>query len=178
MFSLQRPRQESSFSPPHTYGYICGPLLSELGAGPAPKEDNDPDAEGGGCQSMPFLRRYCRTPSSSSLGGSLLNGWGSVSEENFTSTRCSLVSSSDGSFLVDANFAQALAVAVDSFCFGLSPSEAEPAYPGTWIPLVPRALSACTRPCFLPQTSGAVGGGQGQMGAGYFSVSLRTKNAN
>ncbi|XP_030394308.1 roundabout homolog 4 isoform X2 [Gopherus evgoodei] len=125
----QRPRQESSFSPPHTYGYICGPLLSELGAGPAPKEDNDPDAEGGGCQSMPFLRRYCRTPSSSSLGGSLLNGWGSVSEENFTSTRCSLVSSSDGSFLVDANFAQALAVAVDSFCFGLSPSEAEPAYP-------------------------------------------------
>ncbi|XP_039352056.1 roundabout homolog 4 isoform X2 [Mauremys reevesii] len=126
----QRPRQESSFSPPHTYGYICGPLRSELGAGPAPGEDDDPDVAGGGCQSMPFLRRYCRTPSSSSLGGSLLNGWGSVSEENFTSTRCSLVSSSDGSFLVDANFAQALAVAVDSFCFGLSPSEAEPAYPG------------------------------------------------
>uniref|UniRef100_A0A674IJV5 Uncharacterized protein n=1 Tax=Terrapene triunguis TaxID=2587831 RepID=A0A674IJV5_9SAUR len=130
-FSLQRHRQESAFSPPHTYGYICGPLRSELGAGPAPEEDDDPDAEGGGCQSMPFLRRYCRTPSSSrseaegSLGGSLLNGWGSVSEENFTSTRCSLVSSSDGSFLVDANFAQALAVAVDSFCFGLSPSEAE-----------------------------------------------------
>nr|XP_042707919.1 roundabout homolog 4 isoform X3 [Chrysemys picta bellii] len=131
----QRHRQESAFSPPHTYGYICGPLRSELGAGPAPEEDDDPDAEGGGCQSMPFLRRYCRTPSSShseaegSLGGSLLNGWGSVSEENFTSTRCSLVSSSDGSFLVDANFAQALAVAVDSFCFGLSPSEAEQAYP-------------------------------------------------
>ncbi|KAM9114008.1 roundabout homolog 4 [Pangshura tecta] len=121
----QRPRQESSFSPPHTYGYICGPLRSELGAGPAPGEDDDPEAEG----SMPFLRRYCRTPSSSSLGGSLLNGWGSLSEENFTSPRCSLVSSSDGSFLVDANFAQALAVAVDSFCFGLSPSEAEPAYP-------------------------------------------------
>ncbi|XP_053861810.1 roundabout homolog 4 [Malaclemys terrapin pileata] len=131
----QRHRQESAFSPPHTYGYICGPLRSELGAGPAPEEDDDPDAEGGGCQSMPFLRRYCRTPSSSrseaegSLGGSLLNGWGSVSEENFTSTRCSLVSSSDGSFLVDANFAQALVVAVDSFCFGLSPSEAEQAYP-------------------------------------------------
>ncbi|TFK06313.1 trans-L-3-hydroxyproline dehydratase [Platysternon megacephalum] len=134
-FSLQRHRQESSFSPPHTYGYICGPLRSELGAGPASDADDDPDAEGGGCQSVPFLRRYCRTPSSGhseaegSLGGSLLNGWGSVSEENFTSTRCSLVSSSDGSFLVDANFAQALAVAVDSFCFGLSPSEAEQAYP-------------------------------------------------
>ncbi|XP_034610605.1 roundabout homolog 4 isoform X2 [Trachemys scripta elegans] len=131
----QRHRQESTFSPPHTYGYICGPLRSELGAGPAPEEDDDPDAEGSGCQSMPFLHRYCRRPSSSrseaegSLGGSLLNGWGSVSEENFTSTRCSLVSSSDGSFLVDANFAQALAVAVDSFCFGLSPSEAEQAYP-------------------------------------------------
>ncbi|CAM4686672.1 roundabout homolog 4 isoform X2 [Caretta caretta] len=137
----QRHRQESTssapwaFSPPHTYGYICGPLRSELGVGPAPEEDDDPVAEGGGCQSMPFLRRYCRTPSSSrseaegSLGGSLLNGWGSVSEENFTSTRCSLVSSSDGSFLVDANFARALAVAVDSFCFGLSQSEAEQACP-------------------------------------------------
>ncbi|XP_074792607.1 roundabout homolog 4 isoform X2 [Natator depressus] len=145
----QRHRQESTssapwaFSPPHTYGYICGPLRSELGVGPAPEEDDDPAAEGGGCQSMPFLRRYCRTPSSSrseaegSLGGSLLNGWGSVSEENFTSTRCSLVSSSDGSFLVDANFARALAVAVDSFCFGLSQSEAEQACPDFSLPASP-----------------------------------------
>uniref|UniRef100_A0A8C8RU34 Uncharacterized protein n=1 Tax=Pelusios castaneus TaxID=367368 RepID=A0A8C8RU34_9SAUR len=126
-----------AFCPPHTYGYICGPLPSELGVGPVHEEEDDHDTKGGGCHSVPFLRRYCRTPSSSlsetegSLGGSLLNGWGSVSEENFTSTRCSLVSSSDGSFLVDANFATALAVAVDSFCFGLSQGEAELSYPGT-----------------------------------------------
>ncbi|XP_067419276.1 roundabout homolog 4 [Emydura macquarii macquarii] len=128
--------------PPHTYGYICGPLPSELGVGPAQEEDDDPDTEGASCHAM---RRYCRTPSSSrseaegSLGGSLLNGWGSVSEENFTSTRCSLVSSSDGSFLVDASFAQALAVAVDSFCFGLSPGEAEPGYPDFSPPASPLA---------------------------------------
>uniref|UniRef100_A0A8C3TCX1 Uncharacterized protein n=1 Tax=Chelydra serpentina TaxID=8475 RepID=A0A8C3TCX1_CHESE len=103
---------------------------AELGAGPAPEEADDPNTEGGGCPSLPFLAE-------GSLGGSLLNGWDSGSEENFSSTRCSLVSSSDGSFLVDANFAQALAVAVDSFCRGLSPSEAEPASPGTWSPPCP-----------------------------------------
>ncbi|XP_074832788.1 roundabout homolog 4 isoform X2 [Carettochelys insculpta] len=119
-------RQVSAFLP-HTYGYICSPLPSELGAGPA-LEDDDPKAKGGGCHPLRFSHQYCRTPSSSSLGGSLLNAWGSVSEENFTSPRCSLVSSSDGSFLADASFAQALAVAGDSFCFGLSSSAAEQSY--------------------------------------------------
>uniref|UniRef100_A0A672VA49 Uncharacterized protein n=1 Tax=Strigops habroptila TaxID=2489341 RepID=A0A672VA49_STRHB len=55
--------------------------------------------------------------------GSLLNGWGSVSEDNFTSARCSLVSSCDGSFLLDASFARALAVAVDGLCFGLEDTD-------------------------------------------------------
>ncbi|XP_053223454.1 roundabout homolog 4 isoform X1 [Podarcis raffonei] len=115
------------FSPPHTYGYICGPLASELLENSAVDDDDDPNMEEeGGCRSTKFFRSFCWTPSSSlseddaSLGGSLLNGWGSVSEDNGTSTRCSLVSSTDGSFLVDASFAQALAVAVDSFCFGLA----------------------------------------------------------
>lgn len=57
------------------------------------------------------------------MAGSLVNGWGSVSEDNYTSARCSMVSSSDGSFLMDASFAKALAVAVDSFCLGITPSE-------------------------------------------------------
>ncbi|KAM6431808.1 roundabout homolog 4 isoform 2-T2 [Liasis olivaceus] len=117
--------------PPHTYGYICGPLAIELLENDALDEDDDPNMVDGPCSSTKFFRSSCQTPSSSlsedeaSLGGSLVNGWGSVSEDNGTSTRCSLVSSSDGSFLLDANFAQALAVAVDSFCFGLSKKEVD-----------------------------------------------------
>ncbi|XP_044293536.1 roundabout homolog 4 isoform X1 [Varanus komodoensis] len=121
-----------AFSPPHTYGYICSPLASELLTADAAGDD-DPNLMDSSSRSTPFFRAFCRTPSSSlsedeaSLGGSLLNGWGSVSEDNGTSPRCSLVSSSDGSFLADANFAQALAVAVDSFCFGLTQREVDKA---------------------------------------------------
>ncbi|XP_061448997.1 roundabout homolog 4 isoform X2 [Rhineura floridana] len=119
--------------PPHTYGYICSPLPSELPENSAVEDDDPNMEEEGGCHSTKFFHSFRWTSSSSlseddaSLGGSLLNGWGSVSEDNGTSTRCSLVSSSDGSFLVDANFAQALAVAVDSFCFGLTPREVDKA---------------------------------------------------
>ncbi|XP_062995574.1 roundabout homolog 4 [Elgaria multicarinata webbii] len=126
------PATPRPFSPPHTYGYICSPLASELLETDAAGDD-DPNLVEGGCRPTPFFRAFCRTPSSSlsedeaSLGGSLLNGWGSVSEDNGTSTRCSLVSSSDGSFLMDANFAQALTVAVDSFCFGLTQREVDKA---------------------------------------------------
>ncbi|XP_026527096.1 roundabout homolog 4 [Notechis scutatus] len=115
--------------PSHSYGYICGPLAIELLENDVLDEDEDPNMVEGPCSSTKFFRSSCQTPSSSlsedeaSLGGSLVNGWGSISEDNGTSTRCSLVSSSDGSFLLDANFAQALAVAVDSFCFGLAKKE-------------------------------------------------------
>ncbi|XP_048418363.2 roundabout homolog 1 isoform X2 [Stegostoma tigrinum] len=142
--SFQRP-----FSPPHTYGYICGPLPSDLETDAADydDEDDDLDVEVARVNSRRFFHRLCRTPTSSisecesSLAGSLANGWGSVSEDNFTSARCSMVSSSDGSFLMDANFAQALAVAVDSFCFGLK--QTEMATPYTALPptsCVPTAL--------------------------------------
>ncbi|ETE74096.1 Roundabout-like 1, partial [Ophiophagus hannah] len=114
-----------------SYGYICGPLAIELLENDVLDEDEDPNMVEGPCSSTKFFHSSCQTPSSSlsedeaSLGGSLVNGWGSVSEDNGTSTRCSLVSSSDGSFLLDANFAQALAVAVDSFCFGLAKKEVD-----------------------------------------------------
>ncbi|MEE6484549.1 hypothetical protein FKM82_013905 [Ascaphus truei] len=117
--SLPRP-----FSSVHTYGYICSPLPSDLVETDSVDEDDDPEGEE--VNSMKSYRKYCETPTSSiseyesSMAGSLVNGWGSVSEDNFTSARCSMVSSSDGSFLMDANFAKALAVAVDSFCFGTS----------------------------------------------------------
>lgn len=91
--------------------------------------DEDDDLELGEVSSLKSYRKYCETPTSSiseyesSMAGSLVNGWGSVSEDNYTSARCSMVSSSDGSFLMDASFAKALAVAVDSFCLGMTQSE-------------------------------------------------------
>ncbi|XP_069470641.1 roundabout homolog 4 isoform X2 [Ambystoma mexicanum] len=126
------PRNSSSSSP-GTYGYICSPLPSDLVERDPADEDEDPELDEGCSTSLQFYRKYCHTPTSSvseyegSLGDSLVNGWGSISEDNFTSARCSMVSSSDGSFLMDANFAQALAVAVDSFCFGMSRGEVEEA---------------------------------------------------
>ncbi|XP_063799822.1 roundabout homolog 4 isoform X2 [Pseudophryne corroboree] len=123
--TLPRPFTSSS-----SYGYICSPLPSDLGEVDAADEDDDDDLELGEVSSLKSYRKYCETPTSSiseyesSMAGSLINGWGSVSEDNYTSARCSMVSSSDGSFLMDANFAKALAVAVDSFCLGMSQSEA------------------------------------------------------
>ncbi|NXO58033.1 ROBO4 protein, partial [Aramus guarauna] len=101
------PTTPRSFSPLHTYGYIYGPPASELGE----EEEEDEDEE----EERPTTR--------GSPGGSLLNGWGSVSEDNFASARCSLVSSCDGSFLLDASFARALAVAVDGLCFSLEDTD-------------------------------------------------------
>ncbi|XP_062894360.1 roundabout homolog 1 isoform X3 [Mobula hypostoma] len=139
---------ERPFSPPHTYGYICGPQLSDLETDTVDYDDDDDDLdmEVARVNLRRYFHRSCHSPTSSlsecesSLAGSLANGWGSVSEDNFTSARCSMVSSSDGSFLMDANFAQALAVAVDSFCFGLAQPEKETPY---------TALSSSS---FLPTT--------------------------
>ncbi|XP_069644391.1 roundabout homolog 4 isoform X3 [Haliaeetus albicilla] len=122
------PATPRSFSPPHTYGYIYGPPASELGEEEEEEEEEERPATRG------------------SPGGSLLNGWGSVSEDNFASARCSLVSSCDGSFLLDASFARALAVAVDGLCFSLEDTDgaygAGPSPPpspleGVFLPVVP-----------------------------------------
>uniref|UniRef100_A0A8K9UBR9 Roundabout, axon guidance receptor, homolog 1 (Drosophila) n=1 Tax=Oncorhynchus mykiss TaxID=8022 RepID=A0A8K9UBR9_ONCMY len=67
-----------------------------------------------------LLRGLEQTPASSmgdlesSVTGSMINGWGSASEEdNASSGRSSAVSSSDGSFFTDADFAQAVASAAE-----------------------------------------------------------------
>ncbi|KAL4681428.1 hypothetical protein H8959_006905 [Pygathrix nigripes] len=118
-------------SPPTTYGYISTPTASEFtgmgrtGGGVGP--------EGGVLLCPP---RPCLTPTPSE--GSLANGWGSASEDNAASARASLVSSSDGSFLADAHFARALAVAVDSFGFGLEPREADCVFTDASSPPSPR----------------------------------------
>ncbi|XP_062950215.1 roundabout homolog 4 isoform X2 [Cynocephalus volans] len=118
-------------SPPTTYGYISVPAASEL---------VDMGRAGGGVGSdrgvLLCPPRPCPTPTPSE--GSLANGWGSASEDNVPSARASLVSSSDGSFLADAHFARALAVAVDSLGFGLEPREADCVFTDASSPPSPR----------------------------------------
>lgn len=67
-----------------------------------------------------LLRGLEQTPASSmgdlesSVTGSMINGWGSASEEdNVSSGRSSAVSSSDGSFFTDTDFAQAVVAAAE-----------------------------------------------------------------
>ncbi|XP_037361433.1 roundabout homolog 4 isoform X2 [Talpa occidentalis] len=130
-------------SPPSTYGYISVPAASELA---------DMGRAGGGVGSevMGLLcpPRTCPTPTPSE--GSLANGWGSASEDNAPSARASLVSSSDGSFLADAHFARALAVAVDSFGLGLEPREADCVFTDVSSPPSPREDLFLTSALSLP----------------------------
>ncbi|XP_051541034.1 roundabout homolog 1-like isoform X1 [Myxocyprinus asiaticus] len=115
--SISRP-----FSPTPTFGYICGPADREMG--------NIVDEQ----ESQPIgLRRATlrSTPSSccSEWEGSLWNGWGSVSESNMTSARTSIISSSDCSFINDANFARVLAMTAESMSSSLSADLSPPASP-------------------------------------------------
>ncbi|XP_028611677.1 roundabout homolog 4 isoform X1 [Grammomys surdaster] len=130
-------------SPPTTYGYISIPTASGLA---------DMGRAGGGVGSevgnLLCPPRPCPTPTPSE--GSLANGWGSASEDNVPSARASLVSSSDGSFLADAHFARALAVAVDSFGFSLEPREADCVFTDASSPPSPRDDLSLTRSFSLP----------------------------
>nr|XP_055064219.1 roundabout homolog 1 isoform X2 [Misgurnus anguillicaudatus] len=106
--SISRP-----FSPTPTLGYIYGPADREI-------RDMDEEQES---QPIGLRRATLRsTPSSccSEWEGSLWNGWGSVSESNLTSARTSIISSSDCSFINDANFARVLAMTAESMSGTLS----------------------------------------------------------
>ncbi|MGH0129896.1 UNVERIFIED_CONTAM: hypothetical protein FKN15_029238 [Acipenser sinensis] len=118
---LSPPPPPRPISPPHTYGYISGPLVSDMDTD-APDEDADEaDVEVARMHTRRLLLRELeQTPASSvgdlesSVTGSMINGWGSASEEdNASSGRSSAVSSSDGSFFTDADFAQAVAAAAE-----------------------------------------------------------------
>ncbi|XP_045070570.1 roundabout homolog 1 isoform X2 [Coregonus clupeaformis] len=131
-------------SPSHTYGYISSPLAldtdgmeeEEMLEEEEEEEGDETDAEVANVhhhhthphphhpQQMHtrrlLLRDLEQTPASSvgdlesSVTGSMINGWGSASEEdNASSGRSSAVSSSDGSFFTDADFAQAVAAAAE-----------------------------------------------------------------
>ncbi|XP_060753757.1 roundabout homolog 1 isoform X3 [Neoarius graeffei] len=125
-------------SPSHTYGYISGPLgLDTDGLEDEEEEEGDEtDADvplvhqryphalipghQHGVHPRLMLRGLDQTPASStceldsSVTGSMINGWGSASEEDSGSSgRSSIISSSDGSFFTDADFAQAVAAAAE-----------------------------------------------------------------
>ncbi|XP_058866167.1 roundabout homolog 1-like isoform X1 [Acipenser ruthenus] len=117
------------FSPTPTFGYICGPMPSDLDA-----EDLADDLDVPGSRQLRprgGTPRRCPTPSSccSEWEGSLWNGWGSISEGNAPSARASLISSSDGSFMNDANFARVLAVAAETLGGGAFSDFSPPASP-------------------------------------------------
>ena len=136
------PSPPRPLSPTHTYGYITSPpgldpdnqeeeeeeeeeeggeletdpemtqahYHQNLQAHPLPRQHPPP-------RRLP-LRGLEQTPASSvgdldsSVTGSMINGWGSASEEdNGSSGRSSAVSSSDGSFFTDADFAPAAGLA-------------------------------------------------------------------
>ncbi|KAM4847662.1 roundabout homolog 4 isoform X3 [Urocitellus parryii] len=130
-------------SPPTTYGYISIPTAS--GLADMGRAGVGVESEAGGLLCPP---RPCPTPTPSE--GSLVNGWGSASEDNAPSARASLVSSSDGSFLADAHFARALAVAVDSFGFGLEPRETDCVFTDASSPPSPRDDLFLTSTLSLP----------------------------
>ncbi|MED6272492.1 Roundabout 1, partial [Characodon lateralis] len=130
-------------SPSHTYGYISSPLALDtdgLEEEDILEEEEDGDETDTEVAKMHYhhthphahphhpqmharrllLRGLEQTPASSmgdlesSVTGSMINGWGSASEEdNVSSGRSSAVSSSDGSFFTDADFAQAVAAAAE-----------------------------------------------------------------
>lgn len=133
------PAPPRPLSPPHTYGYISSPLGLDTD-GLEEEEDEEegdetdaevarvhqrrhqqhPPAPHHAGQQRLLLRGLEQTPASStcdlesSVTGSMINGWGSASEEdNASSGRSSVVSSSDGSFFTDADFAQAVAAAAE-----------------------------------------------------------------
>ncbi|XP_067849518.1 roundabout homolog 1 isoform X2 [Heptranchias perlo] len=111
-------------SPPHTYGYISGPLVSDMDTDAPEEEEEEEEAEVEVANMHTrrlLLHGLEQTPASSvgdlesSVTGSMINGWGSASEEdvNTSSGRSSAVSSSDGSFFTDADFAHAVAAAAE-----------------------------------------------------------------
>uniref|UniRef100_A0A8C7ZGU6 Roundabout, axon guidance receptor, homolog 2 (Drosophila) n=1 Tax=Oryzias sinensis TaxID=183150 RepID=A0A8C7ZGU6_9TELE len=147
--------------PPHApappVGYVSSTMVSDPETD-LPDEDldeeEDEEDEGYGAR---HHRGIDHTPGSSmdnldsSLTGSMVNGWGSASEDerNFSSHRSSLDSSSDGSVFTHCSFSQALVAAAD-----------KAGYPALWsfIPLAGKGLSHRPRPSSPFSTDGSTVG--------------------
>ncbi|XP_068547133.1 roundabout homolog 2 isoform X16 [Anas acuta] len=138
---------QSNTQPPQApvppLGYVSGNLISDLETD-VPDDDED-DIEEETVEISRPLRGLEHTPGSSmdnldsSVTGSMVNGWGSASDEdrNFSSHRSSVGSSSDDSIFTSGSFAQALVAAADKAGFrldGTSLTRAGKAYPSSQRP--------------------------------------------
>ncbi|KAJ8392078.1 hypothetical protein AAFF_G00078840 [Aldrovandia affinis] len=110
-------------APAPPVGYVSSTLVSDLETD-IPDEDEEDEEEEDDDEGYEIARPHRgieHTPGSSmdnldsSVTGSMVNGWGSASEDerNFSSRRSSAGSSSDGSIFTHAGFAQALVAAAD-----------------------------------------------------------------
>ncbi|XP_019331752.1 roundabout homolog 2 isoform X10 [Alligator mississippiensis] len=138
---------QSNTQPPQApvppLGYVSGNLISDLETD-VPDDDED-DIEEEAIEITRPLRGLEHTPGSSmdnldsSVTGSMVNGWGSASDEdrNFSSHRSSVGSSSDDSIFTSGSFAQALVAAADKAGFrldGTSLTRTGKAYPSSQRP--------------------------------------------
>ncbi|XP_075625757.1 roundabout homolog 2 isoform X13 [Balearica regulorum gibbericeps] len=122
---------QSNTQPPQApvppLGYVSGNLISDLETDVPDDDDEEDDIEEETVEISRPLRGLEHTPGSSmdnldsSVTGSMVNGWGSASDEdrNFSSHRSSVGSSSDDSIFTSGSFAQALVAAADKAGFRL-----------------------------------------------------------
>ncbi|XP_010397828.1 roundabout homolog 2 isoform X9 [Corvus cornix cornix] len=122
---------QSNTQPPQApvppLGYVSGNLISDLETDVPDDDDDEDDMEEETVEISRPLRGLEHTPGSSmdnldsSVTGSMVNGWGSASDEdrNFSSHRSSVGSSSDDSIFTSGTFAQALVAAADKAGFRL-----------------------------------------------------------
>ncbi|KAM4700840.1 roundabout homolog 2 isoform 7-T7 [Discoglossus pictus] len=104
-------------------GYVSGAFISDL-----EKDHEDDEIEDESLEITRPLRGLEYTPGSSmdnldsSVTGSMVNGWGSASDEdrNFSSHRSSVGSSSDDSIFTSGSFSQSLIAAADKAGFRLN----------------------------------------------------------
>uniref|UniRef100_A0A3P8VDL0 Roundabout, axon guidance receptor, homolog 2 (Drosophila) n=1 Tax=Cynoglossus semilaevis TaxID=244447 RepID=A0A3P8VDL0_CYNSE len=107
-------------APAPPVGYVSSTMVSDQETDLPDEEEEDEEEEDEGYGAR-HPRGIEHTPGSSmdnldsSLTGSMVNGWGSASEDDryFSSHRSSLGSSSDGSIFTHCSFAQALVAAAD-----------------------------------------------------------------
>uniref|UniRef100_A0A674A311 Roundabout, axon guidance receptor, homolog 2 (Drosophila) n=1 Tax=Salmo trutta TaxID=8032 RepID=A0A674A311_SALTR len=110
-------------APAPPVGYVSSTLVSDLETDiPDVDEEDEEEEEDDGYEMSRPLYGIEHTPGSSmdnldsSVTGSMVNGWGSASEEDdrhYSSHRSSVGSSSDGSLYTHCSFAQALVAAAD-----------------------------------------------------------------
>ncbi|XP_041437542.1 roundabout homolog 2 isoform X7 [Xenopus laevis] len=107
-------------------GYVSGTFISDLEKDIPDQEEDEIEDES--LEITRPLRGLEHTPGSSmdnldsSMTGSMVNGWGSASDEdrNYSSHRSSVGSSTDDSIFASGNFAQSLVAAADIAGFSLN----------------------------------------------------------